>query len=330
MRVASRIVTGLLISVLGLGFVADVQSATAESARIVSSEKVGPQEYSIEVYSPSMRRNITTTVLRPKDTGKPAPTLYLLNGASGPENKASWGDKTDYVKFFSDKHVNVVTPQEGSFSYYTDWQKDDPKLGRNKWQTFLTKELPPVIDSTYGTTGKQSAAGISMAGTSVFNLAIAAPGLYESVAAYSGCARTSDPLGQEYIRQVVEGRGGADMRNMWGPLNGPGWKANDPYLQAHKLRGTKVYISTGSGLPGKHENLEAPDVQGSPYLLGNQIIVGGLIEAVVNQCTNDMIGALKRHGVKTTTLVRPDGTHSWGYWQDDLHRTWPMIARDLR
>ncbi|MFC0313925.1 alpha/beta hydrolase [Gordonia phosphorivorans] len=316
--------------VLGLSALIGAPKAAAQSATIVSSKQVGPQEYSVEVYSPSMRRNITTTVLRPKDTSRPAPTLYLLNGASGPENKASWGDKTDYVKYFANRHVNVVTPQEGAYSYYADWQRNDRSLGRNKWQTFLTKELPPVIDAAYGTTGKQSAAGISMAGTSVFNLAIAAPGLYESVAAYSGCARTSDPLGQEYIRQVVEGRGGADMTNMWGPLNGPGWRANDPYLQAHKLRGTKVYISTGNGLPGKHENLEAPDVQGNPLALGNQIVVGGVIEAVVNQCTSDMIRALKRNNVQTTTLVRPNGTHSWGYWQDDLHKTWPMIERDLR
>lgn len=119
------------------------------------------------------------------------------------------------------------------------------------------------------------------------------------------------------------------MRNMWGPLDGPGWRANDPYLNAHKLRGTKVYITTGNGLPGEHENLDAPDVQGSPYQLGNQIIVGGLIEAVVNSCTRDMIGALRQNRVETVAYERPNGTHSWGYWQDDLKRTWPMIARDL-
>ena len=67
-----------------------------------------------------------------------------------------------------------------------------------------------------------------MAGTSVLGLAIAAPRLYRAVAGFSGCARTSDPLGQEYIKTVIGLRGDADVTNMWGPLDGPGWKANDP------------------------------------------------------------------------------------------------------
>ncbi|MGP3709193.1 esterase family protein, partial [Gordonia paraffinivorans] len=27
--------------------------------------------------------------------------------------------------------------------------------------------------------------------------------------------------------------------------------------------------------------------------------------------------------------LRPNGTHSWGYWQDDLYATRPKIERDL-
>ncbi|GAA3184792.1 hypothetical protein GCM10020255_080840 [Rhodococcus baikonurensis] len=74
----------------------------------------------------------------PADTSAPRPTLYLLNGAGGGEDSATWEGRTDVLDFFADKNVNVVTPLEGAFSYYTDWQKDDPVLGRNKWQTFLT------------------------------------------------------------------------------------------------------------------------------------------------------------------------------------------------
>ncbi|MDJ0114615.1 alpha/beta hydrolase-fold protein, partial [Rhodococcus erythropolis] len=78
---------------------------------------------------------------------EPRPTLYLLNGAGGGEDRATWQRQTDVNEFFADKNVNVVTPLEGAFSYYTDWVNDDPSLGRQKWQTFLTQELPPVIDA---------------------------------------------------------------------------------------------------------------------------------------------------------------------------------------
>ena len=304
---------------------------TAEGAtRIVGTHAPAPRQETIVVYSAAMDRNIPLTVLRPRDTAKPAPVLYLLNGAGGGEDDASWAAKTDYTKFFADKHVNVVTPIGGAFSYYTDWQRDDPVLGRNKWQTFLTRELPPLLNRELNTTGANAVAGISMAGTSVLNLAIAAPELYRSVAAYSGCARTSDPLGQAYIRTVVEDRGGADVTNMWGPLDGPGWRANDPYFQADKLRGTKVYLTTGTGLPGEYDRLGTRLIQGDPLVLADQLLLGGAIEATVFTCTQQMGEALARARVDTTLIQRPTGTHSWGYWESDLHRTWPSIAADLQ
>ncbi|MGV9826752.1 MULTISPECIES: alpha/beta hydrolase [unclassified Gordonia (in: high G+C Gram-positive bacteria)] len=289
-----------------------------------------PLQSTLIVYSASMNKPIPVTVLHPKDTGKPVPTLYLLNGAGGGEDSATWAAKTSYAQFFADKNVNVVTPIGGAFSYYTDWQRDDPVLGRNKWQTFLTKELPPLIDKEFKTTKANAIAGISMAGTSVLNLAIAAPGLYKSVAAYSGCARTSDPLGMQYIRMVVGDRGGGNIVNMWGVPGGPGWRANDPYINAARLRGTKVYMTSGSGLPGPYDQLSSPLIAGDPVTLANQVALGGLIEAAVNNCTQQMTQRLRALRIPNTVMLRPNGTHSWAYWEKDLHDTWPLIEADLR
>lgn len=305
-------------------------ASAAPPSSVTSVQDDDPQQVTLMVYSASMDRTIPVTVLTPRDRSKPSPTLYLLNGAGGGEDSATWDARTDYKKFFADKNVYVVTPIGGAFSYYTDWERDDPKLGRNKWQTFLTKELPPLIDQQFNTTGRNAVAGISMAGTTVFNLAIAAPKLYRSVAAFSGCARTSDPAGQQYIRFVVQDRGGANLTNMWGPLNGPGWRANDPYINAAKLRGTKIYMTSGTGLPGPHERLQDPFVDGDPFFLANQAALGGLIEVAIDQCTKQMTTRLGQLGIPAKVTLRPNGTHSWGYWQDDLHRTWPSIERDLR
>lgn len=304
--------------------------ATAQlPARLVSLTKVSPLESMAEVYSGAMGKNIQLNILRPAAADTPAPILYLLNGAGGGEDSATWRAKTDYQKFFADKHVNVVTPIGGAFSYYTDWQRDDPVLGRNKWQTFLTEELPPILDKALNATGANAIAGISMSGTSVFNLAIAKPKLYRSVAAYSGCARTSDPLGQAYIRTVIGDRGRGDITNMWGPTDGPGWRENDPYLHASALKGVKVYMTSGTGLPGRYDTLDAPLIDGNPAVLLDQVVMGGLIEAAVRGCTTQMEQALKTAGVDTTIVSRPLGTHSWEYWEQDLQTTWPMIAKDL-
>lgn len=305
------------------------QASPAKPSAIVKVHQDDPQQVTLTVYSASMRKSFPVIVLLPHDTTTPSPVLYLLNGAGGGDGVGTWGVQTDYKSYFADQKAYVVTPVGGAYSYYTDWQRDDPVLGRNKWQTFLTEELPPLIDRQFHTTGANGLAAISMSGTSVFNLAIAKPGLFRTIGAFSGCARTSDPLGQQYIQLVVGNRGGADVTNMWGPLNGPGWRANDPYLNAARLRGTNIYMTSSSGLPGRHERLDDPYIKGDTLKLADQVITGGVIEAAVDQCTRQMAERLHTLGIPAKVTLHPRGTHSWMYWQDDLHNTWPAMARDL-
>nr|WP_245672741.1 alpha/beta hydrolase family protein [Aldersonia kunmingensis] len=303
----------------------------ATTPHLVKTTKKSDRKVSISVYSPSMNRNIPLEVILPADTSAPRPTLYLLNGAGGGQDSATWQRKTDATDFFVDKNVNVVTPLEGRFSYYTDWQKDDPIVGRQKWQTFMTEELPPVIDKEFKTNKVQSIAAISMTATSVLQYAIAKPGFYKSVGSYSGCAETSTPVGQRFINTVVNaGFGkGVDITNMYGPLNGPGWVANDPVINAEKLRGTELYITAGSGLPGGHDTLNAAGIQGQTKTLANQVLVGGVLEAATNYCTHNLAYRLADLKIPATFNFKNTGTHSWGYWQDDLHDNWPMIARSM-
>ncbi|MFZ2239441.1 MAG: alpha/beta hydrolase family protein [Gordonia amarae] len=314
-----------------LAVIAGAGAAAAAPSHIVYNTKVDDQQVTLIVYSASMDKNIPVTVLVPRNRNRPSPTLYLLNGAGGGEDGAQWDQRTKYKQYFAKENVYVVTPIGGAFSYYTDWQKDDPQLGRNKWTTFLTKELPPLIESTFNTSKVRGIAGISMAGTSVLGLAISAPRLYRAVAGFSGCARTSDPLGQEYIKTVIGLRGGADVTNMWGPLDGPGWKANDPYLNAGKLRGTgtKVYLTAGTGLPGPYDRFDNPRVEGSPLVFADLIVQGGLIEAAVNKCTREVAARLRSLKVPLDLRLRPNGTHSWDYWESDLKATWPKLRVDL-
>ncbi|MGW5072903.1 alpha/beta hydrolase [Rhodococcus sp. NPDC004095] len=290
----------------------------------------------IEVYSPAMDRTIPLEILRPADTTTPAPTLYLLNGAGGGEDGASWDVQTDVSEFFADKHVNVVTPMEGAFSYYTDWRLPDPGLaktsgnnGRNMWTTFLTRELPAVIDARLGTTGVNALAGLSMAGTSVLDLAIQAPSLYSAVASYSGCAMTSETPGRQFVTMVV-GAGTGDADNMWGPPGDPEWAAHDPYLNAAALPPIPIYVASGNGLPGHHDSLANPRLKGNAITLGSQFVLGGAIEAATNYCTHRFADRTRELGMTNVVFdFRPNGTHSWGYWEDDLHKSWPLLGGAL-
>ncbi|MFF0813983.1 alpha/beta hydrolase [Rhodococcus sp. NPDC003318] len=302
--------------------------ASADGSVLDHVDEVGDRQLNMYVYSAAMEKVVLLEVIRPADPSVPRPTLYLLNGAGGGEDTATWQAKTDVVDFFAHENVNVVIPVGGAYSYYTDWQRSDPVLGLNKWTTFLTEELPPIVDATLGTTGVNAIAGLSMSGTSVLSLAQAAPTLYRAVGAFSGCAETSTPPGRDYVNFVVGFRGG-DVANMWGPPDSPDWVANDPVVNAEKLRGVDLYITNGTGLPGPHETLAGPDVDGDVGVLANQVIVGGVIEAGTNQCTHRLADRLGELGIPATYDFRPTGTHSWGYWQDDLHNFWPMIAGSL-
>ncbi|MFC6011404.1 alpha/beta hydrolase [Nocardia lasii] len=299
-------------------------TAHADVARLDHVDRPGQRQQTLSVYSAAMDRVIPLRVITPADTSAPRPTLYLLNGAGGGEDVANWYNQTDIVSFFADKNVNVVTPAAGAFSYYTDWQRDDPTLGRNKWQTFLTEELPPIIDATLRTTGVNAIAGLSMSATAVLNLAIAAPDRYRAVGAYSGCAAVADPVGRAAV-DLVMARAGADAANMWGAPDDPAWRAHDVILNAERLRGTAIYLSSATGLPGPIETAAAAP---TPAYL-DQILLGGSIEAVAHLCTQRLAARLTELAIPAQVEFRPTGTHTWKYWEQDLHTSWPLFAEAL-
>lgn len=307
-----------------------------DDSRIVSSEIDG-QHLTLQVYSAAMDKNIPVRVQRPRDASQARPVLYLVNGAGGGTDAATWWANTDVGDFLETQDVNVVMPIGGAFSYYTDWKREDPNLGLNKWQTFFLEELPPLIDAALGTNGIQAIAANSMTATAVLQYAIAKPGFYSAAAGYSGCAQTSDPIGREFVKLVVETWGGGDVRNMWGEDDDPAWVENDPVVNAEGLRGTKLFISDATGLPGPHETLGneftvvEPDasVEDQALALANQVVVGGVIEAAVHWCTTNLQNRLNELDIPATFDLQPRGTHSWGYWQDAFHQSWPLLADAL-
>ncbi|MBB5916351.1 S-formylglutathione hydrolase FrmB [Nocardia transvalensis] len=282
------------------------------------------------VHSAAMDATFPVDVQRPADASVPRPVLYLLNGAGGGVDSATWDKRApDALRFLADKDVNVVQVIGGAWSYYTDWRAPDPVLGVNKWKTFFTEELPPLIDGSLGTNGLNAIAGLSTSGTSVLQLPIAKPGLYRSAAAYSGCAQISDPTGYTFVNLATGLWGGGNTENMYGPQNDPMWAENDPYVHADQLRGVNLFVSSGSGLPGQWDGLDGPYTL--PGIGGqiNQVTIGGVIEAAVNYCSHNLRAKLDSLGIPATYDFPPTGTHSWGYWHDALIASWPVLAAGL-
>ncbi|MFE3194258.1 alpha/beta hydrolase [Nocardia sp. NPDC059240] len=329
-RTALRTAAVALSAALSVALATGIGTADPDAAKpsAISSITKDGKAWHLKVYSAAMGQDIPIDVQRPVDESQPAPNLWMLNGLDGGIGSASWTAQTNALGFLADKQVNVIQPIGGRGSYYTDWIKDDPQLGRNKWTTFFTQELPPLLNDALGSTGLNALTGLSTSGTSVLQLAEAAPGLWKSVAAYSGCAQIADPMGKQFLKFAVETWAGGKTENMYGPDDSPLWAANDPVINAEKLRGTNLFISSGSGIPVmkdvEYYTKSAPGPQGDINLALGMVIEGG-----VDSCTHNLKNKLDSINIPATYQFDPVGTHYWPYWETALHNSWPMLAAGM-
>ncbi|GAA1458846.1 alpha/beta hydrolase [Williamsia maris] len=297
-RLRTRLLAGVFAVVATTGLATVVTAGPAE-ARVATTQ----------VYSAAMKRNIPVEILGAQRKG--APTLYLLDGLRAPNNDNGWLINTDVRRFFANKNVNVAMPFGGAGSFYTDWDRRDPVLGLNKWETFLTRELPNFMANRYNSSRTNNAiAGLSMSGTSALNLASRHPGMYRGVASYSGYPLTTEPGFAQGI-QVAVGQVGGNPDNMWGVYPFGRWLENDPALRAAALRGKRVYVSAGTG----GSNID-PTKNPTKFA---QVVP---LEVASGIASRQYVGTLRQNGVNVVTRITNDGTHDWNYWQARLHESW--------
>ncbi len=312
------VAVAVLTVVLGVTVPLTGRMPAADAARIVGIDELGPTRSAVFVDSPAMGRTVQVQVLHPRGSGA-RPTYYLLDGLDPGDRQSTWTNATDAENFFADKNVNVVLPLGGQAGYYTDWRDDDPRFGRYRWETFLTSELPPIIDAAFAGNGVNAIGGLSMGGIAAFVLAVRVPQLYRAVAGYSACPDLG--LAQGPMLFSIANRGG-NPAAMWGLPGDPAWAQHDPALLADRLRGKTIYLSTGTGIPGPHEAEIKPQ-------LPENIFFGGPIEAGVDACVTAFEQRLRAMNIPARIDHNPVGTHSWSYWQDTLHVSWSALAPAL-
>ncbi|NKS67280.1 hypothetical protein GS461_18040 [Rhodococcus hoagii] len=179
-----------------------------------------------------------------------------------------------------------------------------------QWETFLTRELPPLIDDRLGGNGIRSIAGLSMGAQSAMMLAMRSPGLYRGVAAYSGCYESATPLGQAQMASTVTiERGG--IENMWGRFDDQKWASTTVLLGAEKRRGTTLYVSTGNRCAGPHETLDNPTSS-------RTVCAADRWKPVPTSAPAGSMTACARTGIAATVVYNPVGVHAWTYWRDEL------------
>jgi len=310
-----RVLVVALIAVFPLLSVPVAAADPPQGAHITDIQHVNDRWDKVSVYSPSMNTVVVNDVFKAPNAG--APVFYLLPGIDGGDDLEgmgiapggkSWFGMTDIQGFFANKNINVVSPLGGAFSWWTDWVAD----GSKQYQTYMTRELPPLINAQYKTNGRNAVGGLSSTGGTAIDYAIQAPGLFKAAGCYSGFPAPSDPQAAQQVQLTLMG-GGQSAEAMWGPLGGPGWVAHDPSKNVTKLKGVAIYAAASSGGEG--------DVDKLPPGFGPNF-TGGLIEGIVAANTKQFADAASAAGVPIHYVVRPEGSHTWGLFESEMQESW--------
>ncbi|HET8994666.1 MAG TPA: alpha/beta hydrolase-fold protein [Rhodococcus sp. (in: high G+C Gram-positive bacteria)] len=333
------LVAAALVAPVGAGLttvaVATAQPSVAESGPATTQDSAGATVRKVDwltdrrvalwIDSPSMGTPIQVQLLLARDWNLTPdarfPSVFMLDGLRARDDENGWTIETDAEQFFADKNVNVVLPVGGQSSFYADWV--DQNNGQTyKWETFLTEELPPILEKDWRTTDKRGVVGLSMGGTAAMFLAARNQGFFQFAGSLSGILTTTTLGMPEAIRYAMQDAGGFDVDAMWGEPGSENWESHDPYLLAEKLRGVSMYVSSGSGSTGPYDQPTAvPGVSTNYAGMGLEILSRLTSQAFATK--------LNKNGIPAQIVYRPSGTHSWPYWEFELHQLWPQLANTL-
>ena len=196
-----------------------------------------------------MGRKINYGVLLPANyeagasTGRRYPVLYLLHGLTG--HFDNWFEKSAILDHIKDRDV-IVVAAEGEDGWYTDSQANE----RDKYESYIIKELIPEIDAKYRTLARRDSrfiAGLSMGGYGAIKFGLKYPEMFSVVGSFSGA------IGAATITEkTFPGSIGKTIDSILGPSDSATRKANDPF---EIIRGTTpdkiksypfIYLDCGS------------------------------------------------------------------------------------
>ncbi|MFI6123738.1 alpha/beta hydrolase [Streptomyces sp. NPDC051064] len=297
---------------------ADSPVARAEDgASIKAVKRLDARTLDLTIWSPAMRANMPVRIILPKgwheNPKRTFPVLYLLQGAS--DDYTSWTRETDVEKLAKNTDVLVVMPSGGRAGFYADWW-DHGSSTAPRWETFHTVEVRQLMERAYRAGGKRAVIGLSEGGLGALNYAARHPGTYRFSGSFSGIVDIADPVMQFGIAATCL-REGTDPLRVWGHPDKQRkiWDAHNPSRMVRKFRDTWVHLYAADGMRTKLDKTTDP--------------LAGLLEQPLPQPTGRFAKKLRRAGVKVTTNISSAGTHSWPYWDRELHNVWPSVLTAL-
>ena len=301
------VLTASLVAGCGSSSQSDGANRTraAATATVVSQKQVGPRVVDLLVQSPALRAAASVRLLTPQGWKRGQgswPVLYLLHGCC--DTYDSWTRSTDVESWPELRHTLVVMPAGGNVGFYSNW-----RVGP-RWETFHLTELRGLLERDYGAGPKRAIAGLSMGGLGAMTYAARHPGLFRAAASFSGLLHPqADP---RFMLGLFESET-PEPNDIWGDPEADRaiWAQHDPTALAPRLKGTRLFVSSGDGRPGPLAPNAQPDT---------------VIEPTVERESRAFTRRLERARIPVRTDFYGPGTHDWPYWERELRRSLPTLT----
>lgn len=282
-------------------------ATVGKAVRVVSITTVDDRTRDLVMDSPSVG-TVTVRLLLPvgfdTDPHRRWPVLYLLHGANDPDTYRCWTRSTDVAALTAGLPLLVVMPEGGTQGYYSNWFNHG-RAGPPAWQTFHLEELLTVLDRDWRASDRRAVAGLSMGGLGAILYAAHSPHRFRAAASFSGILDTAN---WQFPPDLW-----GDRRRQAG-----NWRQHNPIDTAADLRGISLFVSYGNGNPGPLD------------IAGTDSREDGQIERTLAPGNAAFIHRLGELGIPAQVDAYGPGTHSWPYWQRELHRALPGIMRALQ
>ena len=191
--------------------------------------------------SESLGAERDVNILLPVDYDKSTrryPALYLLHGLG--DDHTAWSFMTNLSGYAAKHQMIVVMPDVGR-SWYIN-SAIDP---RAKFEDFVVKDLPALVDSSYRTIPlprARAVAGLSMGGYGAALIGVKHYKRYAAFASFSGAVGLARSMG------VPTDARRAEMDKLFGPQGSPERAANDPFALLEKMPAAEqplIYLACG-------------------------------------------------------------------------------------
>jgi S-formylglutathione hydrolase FrmB len=237
---------------------------------------------------------------------KAYPLLVILPGLSNTYTWWTEPGRGDVARTVAGLDAIVVTPEGGTGGWYTDWWNRG-RRGGPAWESYFLDQVVPQVRARFKIRPERryhALSGGSMGGLGAAYLGGRLPGYFGTVVVLSGFVDTQIYPGVNWGQSLISGAlNPLDPELVYGPLGGYYATAHNPARLAVNLAQSRVFMSTGNGLP-------SPVNSGTP--------LDQLLEPLfIRPMSDSYAAALRRANVDLTYEVH-SGFHDWANLNREL------------